>query len=278
LKKGEKMRKISFATALAAMFAVLFSAMAVRAQQKSDTHEEFPEWWRSVEPSVRLVYLNQVAKDLLLELQNEKEFFDTTAGKYPFKGVGISLVFAEKTGGTDENWTYGVRIAGVWLGSPAEKLLEPGDWILSVDGKPVCGEFSFIKFANKDSNEEANKNADLAPCLSNTRKVLEEAAGEEIAVEVERSGAAKKFLLGRALVGQVTKDFMNKNESAWEAIWTASAKETADLIAELKTAGEDEAKIDACHQKLQAIIERSSGPANAIWEFLNGQQKLMPEK
>lgn len=179
---------------------------------------------------------------------------------------------------TEAESVFGIKIVGVWLGSPADEAgIMPGDWLLSVDGKPVFGKSSTVSAKQSDSDEELSKKEELVKtALANAQKNLDEAPGEKVAIEVQRDGKVRTYKVGRADVGAQIKPFMAKNMAAWEEVWATAHKETQKFLEELTAAGQDEKKIDGLFLKLKDIYERFMEPENQANDFLGKQLKASP--
>ncbi|MDP2598593.1 MAG: PDZ domain-containing protein [Candidatus Liptonbacteria bacterium] len=271
-----RMKKIVVFVTLAALLFVM--APMAMAQEKTKTDGKFPNGWHEAPAAVRAAYLNEQIKDTLDQVSTMKERFAADRSRYPITDDGTLIAMVPRPETTDEKLVAGVLVIGVWKDSPADKNgIAPGDWILAVNGKPICGKASTVTFAvtftEENASDEIAHGADS--CMQNALALANDPKNGSNEFEVERDGKSATYKVGRAEIGRPVGDYMDQNMERWQAVWAASTGELQGLSTELSAAGEDGDRIDVAFLKFLDVGERAAQPVRDLGNFIATQQKRL---
>lgn len=231
--------------------------------------------WESLPAAVKtrdLTARTNRLPSMIMEMQGTIENYRE---QLPAVGIGVTLTYGNRKAVAEQEW--GAGIVAVWKGSPAEHVgLLPGDLVMRINGKPVCGESSTILFQKDGHNTEIeDKWKPVDACIQNAADFLRATSAKEALVEVERDRKPLIFKVGKAQFGQSMKAFIAERTPAWNKQFDDASREITGLREEIQNAGDNGDKLYACLERYFNLFAESQIPINELDVRMEGEQNLM---
>ncbi len=252
---------------------VLLLLLAVPHALTAQETRKPPDSWNNFSPDDKLEILQADVKALRADAkENVVSEIKNRLAAFPFTGLGVSLDMQVK----EENASskkFTVRIVGVWRGSPAEQAgIRPGDWLVSVHGEPSC------QLAPNPRSTARSTDDALKACLDSVTKMIREANGHEVVLQIEREGVLYVYHVGRQELGLDVRVFILWGSQTWERDLKIQARKLdalAEKVSKLKGTDEDSQKIDELYLEVLDIEAAIYKPLVSIRDEVDSRQILL---
>jgi len=140
--------------------------------------------------------------------------------KYDHEALGL-LLERKRYPEADRDFSermWGVHVAGVWKGSPADRAgIRPGDWLEKVGSGPV------LRRENSDDEDSPvlrillGRDPDDAPLHAFAERLIRQ-EGNKVKLQIRRNGSLKDYHLKKEVFGDDVVRFIDERRIRWMAM------------------------------------------------------------